>query len=303
MAPSKKPLFDPPPPTTLDHFFAKPDALNNRSASSQCSHVQKRAKAIPVSSRVKPKTKHNPPPSAEIIVLGSDDDVPVTRTKRKAVELSESSSDVEVVEAVTQRADDASSSGKKAKVEPGSEIDHFCPQDLFSLAQDNSLQFSEFGRPKLLIPAEEDVPPVAQGENVQTGSSVLPEHLSGSETLRADPHAPSSSLLEIPGNDSLFHPNSSAHGNSVIEIDDEWGTGDDELARTNNFEVDEITDDDEIEEVLMLEDGPPATSGDNRCPFCGDTLTSFSSHVSSLPQSASCGLIDSVSGSGYAIAH
>jgi hypothetical protein len=244
-----------------------------------------------VSSRVKQKAKQNPPPSAEIIDLGSDDDLPVACTKRKAVDRSGSSSDVEVVEAVTHQANDASSSGKKVKMDLGSEFDLFSARGLFPFPQDSSLLFSEFGKPKLLIPADEDVPPVAKGENVQAGGSTLLEgrhHLSALEHLSADSLASSCPQLD---NSPVVLPADSTHVDCVIEIDDDWRTGDDELVRTNGAEIDgvlELTDDDEIEEVLKLEDEPSDISGDglDQCPFCGETLTMFSSHVSSLPQSA-----------------
>ncbi|KAH9975691.1 DRMBL-domain-containing protein [Lactifluus volemus] len=49
-------------------------------------------------------------------------------------------------------------------------------------------------------------------------------------------------------------------------MDDDWGTGDDELVRTNEAEMNdvlELTDDDEIEEALKLEDEHADFSGDN----------------------------------------
>jgi hypothetical protein len=82
MAPSKRPLFAPPPLTTLDHFFRKPETSNSRSASS--SQVQKRVKASHhLSSRHRPRTKRVRPPGAEVIVIDSDDDTPLACTKRK----------------------------------------------------------------------------------------------------------------------------------------------------------------------------------------------------------------------------
>jgi hypothetical protein len=101
MPPLNKPLFAPPPPATLDHFFTKPDAsINNRSASSS---APKRVKAGLSSSR---RVKHTPQRAEEIIVLDSDDsdDAPVVRPaparKRKAKDhaAESSSSDIEVVE-------------------------------------------------------------------------------------------------------------------------------------------------------------------------------------------------------------
>jgi hypothetical protein len=88
MAPLKKPLFVPPPPATLDHFFTKADA----SSSSQAPKRRVKLGLSGSSSRI----KHTP---AEIIVLDSDDDdAPVVRAKRKAHAESSGSSDVEVVE-------------------------------------------------------------------------------------------------------------------------------------------------------------------------------------------------------------
>ena len=73
---------------------------------------------------------------------------------------------------------------------------------------------------------------------------------------------------------------------NVIEIDDEWGTGDDELVRGNGAEADgalELTDD-EIEAILKPEGESPATleKTTDQCPFCGITLTSLSTLVSFL---------------------
>ena len=285
MAPPKKPLFDPPPPTTLDQFFAKPGNLKIRGASS---HVQKCTKAIPVSSRIKQKTRQKPPPGAEIIDLGSDDDAPVACTKRKTIYRSGSSSDIEVVEAVTHQANDASSI-KRVKTDL-----LFGSQDLFTHSQDSSLLFSEFGKPTLLVPDDEDeVLPATEGENVQAGtsSSMSAErqsHLSAPDPPAADSPASSCPLIDNLGDASAV-PSTSSEDN-VIDMDDDWGTGDDELVRTNEAEMDnvlELTDDDEIEEALKLEDEPAGFSGDNldQCPFCGKTSTSLSSTVSSFLQS------------------
>jgi len=102
-------------------------------------------------------------------------------------------------------------------------------------------------------------------------------------TVPDDSHC---SLSETQCDSSGVVPSCSTQADScdVIEIEDEWGTGDDELVQTNGSEVDgvlEISDDDEIEGCLKLKDEHPSTSGDisDQCPFCGITLTSFSSPV------------------------
>jgi hypothetical protein len=243
MAPLKKPLFAPPPPATLDHFFAKSVASINRSASSSKIQVPKRVKAGLSISRIKPQP-------AEIIILDSDDDdAPVVRAKRKAKDYAESSSsDVEVVET------DAQSSGKKARTGRGAGF----PQ------QDESLRFAEFGRPKLLIPMEDSAE--------DGGESSVPP-------LSADLGV---SAFTDGSSSRIFATTSTTCIENLIEIDDEWGTGDDELVRTNRGEFDdvlELTDDDEVEDVLKE---PPPASALDQCPFCGRCLTSLAPLVSSL---------------------
>lgn len=264
MAPSKKPLFDPPPPTTLDHFFAKPGTSSSRGVSSQ---TQKRIKTSHLSSQnTRQRTKRVKTPGVEIIVLDSDDDVPTANTKRKAEDHAGGSSDIEVVEDVAQCKHDASSLGKKAKMESGPKLDDFGTQDLSIFSQDDS-PFAEFGKPQLLIPVDED--PNSQDD--------------------PHPHCP---LLGIQDDSPGVFPTNLAQADSdnIINIHDEWGTGDDELAKMNLAEVDdvlELTDDDEIQEALKLEDEAPATSGDtlDQCPFCGITLANASLLVSSISRS------------------
>ena len=95
-------------------------------------------------------------------------------------------------------------------------------------------------------------------------------------------------LSEIQVDSSDVLPTSLARldSDNVIEIDDEWGTGDDELVRANGDDVEGVLEltDDEVEEILKPKDESPATPGEaiNHCPFCGIDLTSFSSLVSPI---------------------
>ncbi|KAI0306093.1 DNA repair metallo-beta-lactamase-domain-containing protein [Multifurca ochricompacta] len=248
MRPSKKPLFKPPPPTTLDHFFTKPA-------------LSRRVKASHLVSQIKQHAKHALPPATEIIVLDSDDDgdgdEPTACTKRKAEDRSESSSDIEPT-------NDASSSRKKVKAEPGPVFNVVDTQDLFMVSRDKSLHFAEFGRPKLLVP-EEDVTPIAEYANFEAGSAVVSND---------------QSLIPVP----LFFADPDARKILPKKIDDDWGTGDDEVVRG----VLELTDDDEIEEVLSLKDEPSPVLTDalDQCPFCESSLMSISpldiqSHINS----------------------
>jgi len=285
MAPSKKPLFDPPPPTTLDHFFAKPKTSSSQSASSR---VQKRVKTRHLSPQTRKATysKGVQPSGTEIIVLDSDDDdvAPTDGTKRIVGEHAGSSSDIEVVEAVSEGSHDAPRSRKKAKVKSAPNFD---TDDLLAFTQDDTLHFAEFGKPQLLVHTQEnDVPPPVEDQGFQpvgSGHADDPRPVAAPATLFVVPDDSQCSLSETQCDSSRVVPSCSAQADScdVIEIEDEWGTGDDELVRTNGAEVDgvlEINDDDEIEECLKLKDEPPSTSGDfsDQCPFCGITLTSFS---------------------------
>jgi len=241
------------------------------------------------SSQIKLKaTTHTPQPAAEIIVLDSDDDAPVVRAKRKAKDHVESSSDVEVVETDAQQTRGVSSSGKKAKTGRGAGFGGSGTECLLTFPQDESLHFAEFGRPKLLVPTE-DTQHSAEDEKSlasfpQDKSSVpASAPLSGDQGVSARPF--------IDGSSRFFATTSTTHLENLIETDDEWGTGDDELVRTNRGEFDdvlELTDDDEVEDVLKVEDEPPSASGDNNldeCPFCGRSLTNFAPLVSSPLQS------------------
>ena len=279
MAPLKKPLFVPPPLATLDHFFTKADASINRSASSSF-QVPKRLKTGLSSSRIKRKTPtQTPRPTTEIIILDSDDDAPAVRAKRKAKDHSESNSDVEVVETV---AHEASSSGKKAKTGrgPGPAFGSF--GTTFPL--DESLNFAEFGRPKLLIPTEDTQ--LSPGDEKPLVS--LPEDESVSAPLSADPGVPSHPSIPVSeGSSRDFATTSTTSLENPIAIDNEWGTGDDELVCTIKDEFDDVLeltdDDDEVEGVIKVEDEPPSASGDDsldQCPFCGRSLTSLSPLVS-----------------------
>ncbi|KAN0129821.1 DNA repair metallo-beta-lactamase domain containing protein [Lactarius tabidus] len=252
MPPLNKPLFAPPPPATLDHFFTKADAsINNRSASSS---AKKRVKAGLSSSR---RIKHTPQRAEEIIVLDSDDsdDAPVVRPaparKRKAKDhAAEScSSDIEVVET-----DDASSfgNGKKSKT-------------VFPL--DESLHFAEFGRPKLLIPAE-DSTQLSTGHEPSVPAS-----------------APRSANLGVAA-PAVIAPTSTISLENLIKIEDEWDTGDDERVRMSKGEFDdvvELTDDDEVEDVLKFEDGQDIQSHINDC--C-DTFSTPSSRPHLSPHNS-----------------
>lgn len=189
--------------------------------------------------------------------------MPVVRATRKrkakdhrAAEGS-SSSDVEVVET-----DDAhEGNGKKSKT-------------VFPL--DESLHFAEFGRPKLLIPAE-DAQRSTGGENsLAGGSGGIPE---GESSVPASADWGVSARPCVP---AVIAPTSKISLENLIKIEDEWGTGDDELVRTIKGEFDEVlelTDDDEVEDVLKFEDDLPSASCDDnldQCPLCRRSLTSLS---------------------------
>src|SRR6266702_995071 len=289
MAPLKKPLFVPPPPATLHHFFAKADASINRNASSSSFQAPKRVKAGSSSSQIKLKaTTHTPQPAAEIIVLDSDDDAPVVRAKRKAKDHVESSSDVEVVETDAQQTHGVSSSGKKAKTGRGAGFGGSGTECLLAFPQDESLHFAEFGRPKLLVPTE-DTQHSAEDEKSPASFPRDKSSVPASAPLSADLGVSVRPFID--GSSRFFATTSTTHLENLIEIDDEWGTGDDELVHTNKGEFDdvlELTDDDEVGDVLKVEDEPPSASGDNNldeCPFCGRSLTSFAPLVSLLLQS------------------
>lgn len=294
MAPSKQPLFLPPLPTTLDDFFGKSETSNSRqSASSQVQkHVETRRP------RHRPKTKRVPPPEAEIIVIDSDGDTPLScTTKRKAEDNSGCSSDVEIVdgEAITQRTHEvrAPSSGKKAKVESERKPDDLNTQDTqdpFTPSQDDV-----FGsdRPQLSRPVEDCLPKFIEGQNSK-GARTIPSddqtHVAVPAPLETyDSHR---TLSEIQGDSSGVLPTilSRLDSDNAIEIDDEWGTGDDELVQENGVDVDgalELTDD-EVEAILKRKDESPASSEEttDQCPFCGITVTSLSTPVSFLARSA-----------------
>jgi hypothetical protein len=226
----------------------------------------------------------------EIIVLDSDDDddAPADGTKRMAGEHTGGSSDIEVVEAVSEGSHDVPRSRKKAKVESAPNCD---THDLLAFAQDDALPFSEFGKPQLLVHTEENgMPPLIEDHGFQPAGSGYdgddPRPMAAPATHFAVPDDSHCYLSETQCDSSGVVQSCSTQVDScdVIEIEDEWGTGDDELFRTNGAEVDsvlEINDDDEVEECLKLKDEPASTSGDisDQCPFCGITLTSFSSPV------------------------
>ena len=288
MAPSKKPLFDPPPPTTLDHFFAKPKASSSQSASSR---VQKRVKTRHLSSQTRKRTDSNRAQlsGTEVIVLDSedDDDAPADGAKRMVGEHTGDSSDIEVVEAVSEGSHDVPRSRKKAKVGTASNCD---TDDLLAFAQDGALHFTEFGKPQLLVHAEEnDMPSLIEDQGFQpagSGYGDVPCPMAAPATHCAVPDDSYSYLLETQCDSSGVVQSCSTQVDScdVIEIEDEWGTGDDELVRTNGAEVDgvlELNDDDEVEECLKLKDEASSIAGNfsDQCPFCGITMTSFSSPV------------------------
>ncbi|KAH9000036.1 hypothetical protein EDB92DRAFT_459350 [Lactarius akahatsu] len=289
MAPFKKPLFAPPPPLTLYHFFMKADLSINQSASSSFK-APKRVKVGLSNSRIKQKTTHTP---AEIIVLVSEDDAPVMRTKRKAKDPAESSSDVEVVEILVdvQQAH-TSSSRKMEKTAHGAGFGGSGIECLFTLPQDESLHFVGFGRPRLLVPTE-DTRHSTEGEQPLATGSGFPQDESSVPTsaplLAADLGVSArSAIVASDSNSHISATTPSSCLDNLIKIDDEWSTGDDELARPNPGEFEDVlklTDDDEVQHVLKVEGESLSASGDNtldQCPFCGRSLTSLAPLVSSL---------------------
>ena len=296
MAPLKQPLFLPPLPSTLDDFFGKPKTSNSRQTTS--SQVQKRVETR--RPRHRPKTKRVPPPGADIIVIDSDDDTPLScSTKRKAEDDSGCSSDVEIVEveAIAQRTheDCGPSSGKKAKVDPGHKPDDFDTQDtqdLFTPSQDD---VSESDKPQLFRPTEDSVPKLIKGQNCEAARAIPLDdqpRVTAPTPLALETDALHRPLSEIQGNSSGVLPTSESwvDSDTVIEIDDEWGTGDDELVQANGVEVDDAPEltDDEVEAILKPGDESPATSEEttDQCPFCGIALISISTPVSFLARSA-----------------
>lgn len=274
----------------------KPETSSSRKSAS--SQVQKRVKTRRPQHR--PKTKQVTPAEAEIIVVDSDDDTPLACTaKRKAEDNSGSSSDVEIVEveAITQRIYGACapSSAKKVKVESGHKPDDFdtqFTQDLFAPSQDD---VSESDKPQLFGPAEDCVPMSAEGQNFRVAYTIPSDdqpHVPAPTPLAPEADDPHQPLSENQGESSgvLLVSSSRPDSGNVIEIDDEWGTGDDELVHEDGAEVDgalELTDD-EIEAILKPEGESLVTSEEttDQCPFCGITLTSLSTPVSFLARSA-----------------
>jgi hypothetical protein len=191
-----------------------------------------------------------------------------------------------VVEAVTQRAHDAPSSGKQVEVESGHKPDDFSTQNLFTSSQDGA---PEPDKPRLFKPAEDNVSHFMEGQDFQSDISIPSDGQRHAATplFLPDPDDSHDPLPDIQGDSSGVLPTGLARldSDNVIEIDDEWGTGDDELVRANVDEVGDVFEltDDEVEEVQKPEDESPAASGENtdQCPFCGITLTNFSSLVSS----------------------
>jgi hypothetical protein len=241
-----------------------------------------------------------PPPEAEVIVIDSDDDKPLFCTaKRKAEDNSGCGSDVEIVEveAITQRSheDRAKSLGKKAKVESGHEPHEFDTRDTQDLFMPSPDDVSESDKPQLFRPAEDSISKFIEGQNLQAARTILSDdqpHVTAPAPLALETNDSHHSLSEIQGIFSGVLPTNSSRVDSdnVIEIDDEWGTGDDELVQANGVEVDgalELTDD-EVEAILEPEDGSPATPEEiaDQCPFCAITLTRLSTPVSSLARSA-----------------
>jgi len=243
--------------------------------------------------------KRVPPPEAEIIVIDSDDDTPLARTtKRKAEDNSASSSDVEVVEveAITQRTHEGRppSSGKKAKVESRHKPDDFDThdtQDLFIPSQDD---VSGSEKPQLFRPAEDSVPKLIEGQDFQAALPIPSDdrpHIAVPAPLAPEADDLHQLLSEIQGDFSGARPTASSsrvQSDNVIEIDDEWGTGDDELVQANGFDGALEFADAEVEAILKHEGESPATSKGttDQCPYCGITLTSISTPVSFLAWSA-----------------
>jgi hypothetical protein len=195
-------------------------------------------------------------------------------------------------------------------VESGHKPDDFDTQDLFTPSQDD---VSDSDKPQLFRSAEDSVPKFVEGQNFQVAPTIPSDnqpHVAAPVLLALETYDSHRPLSEIQGNSSGVLPASSSRVDSdnVIEIDDEWGTGDDELVQANGVEVDgalELTDD-EVEAILKAKDESSATSEEttDQCPFCGITLTSLSTPVSFLARSAIVlsWLMDFVS-SGHAITH
>ncbi|KAI0060674.1 DRMBL-domain-containing protein [Artomyces pyxidatus] len=256
---------------TLHHFFAH-DA---KGASSPPRQI-KSAPYAQSKSQGKQKAKYVAPPDSEVIIIDDSDDE--DRREPPKRQLEDDSSDIEVVLPA------ASAARKKARQDgdvpqprnirlwedkregtastSGLSISTLAVVDAGSV-QVESEEYSPLGYPTLLPwskpnPSAIETEPLASRSIQQTVSLVVP-------TCPPPPIQNESS--------SEF----SMQSDDIIEIDDEWGTGDDELARGDG--ASDIFDLDEVEDVIDLE--VPSSSKDEleTCPFCGIVLKAMTALV------------------------
>ncbi|TFY72280.1 hypothetical protein EVG20_g712 [Dentipellis fragilis] len=274
---------------TLHAFFSKASSeKKQRAPSLALKPLKSSASGNGLSAKAKGKQRANyvPPPDAEIIVIESDEEV-VTHVSRGASNgkrrAEDASSDVEVVEILGTR---CAGSNKKIKkedddradsinlIQPGPSIVRASSSS--SLKASSSESILSFGKPsQLLLSSKSTEPPSlpAAPHTVDPPSSSswgVPLLLQPTRSLS---NADTSTTLSS-RNSPIPEVTPQLVTDDIIEIDDEWGMGDDELAPVPDDagqNDSQLGDDDEAQDVIDLDSDSEVES----CPICGKLLKSL----------------------------
>lgn len=296
---------------TLHQFFSKLSPTEARAAShSNHKSCQPRKSC---------KGKHRafaPPPDAEIIVIDSDGEEAgsTSRNKRKL----EGEGDASALRTSVVLQGD--SSRKRVKQEVTSDV--HIPGDLSnSTANKEGVHLSkekldnsfEFGRTTTLLrssasTSSKDSERVEDADNVWKPKILLQSYQSLTIYSSPDPILPSenarsscrseTALPSIPeatshlcheGLSSTEKPHTAIDVmNDIVEIDDEWSTGEDEFRQVGRGPDAFINDELEAEDVIELSDSSPEDDV-GLCPMCGRMLQGTPGKVSSSsPRGMSC---------------
>lgn len=249
------------------------------------------------------KGKHRafaPPPDAQIIVIDSDSEEAGSNSRNKRKLEGEGDASALRTSVVLLQGD---SSRKRVKQEVASDVG--IPGDLSNLiAAEEGIHLSreksdnsfDFGRPTTLLrssasTSSKDSERVENADNAWKPKILLQSYQSPAFYSSPDPILPSenarsscrseTALPSIPeatshscheGSSSAEKSNTTTDvTNDIVEIDDEWGTGDDEFGQLGGEPDGFINDELEVEDVIELSDSSPEDDV-GLCPMCGRML-------------------------------
>lgn len=284
--------------TTLLDFFGKGGSPANKRPKTR-TQTQSRSKKSPV------KRERFTVAPEDIIIIDSDDE---NDFAVKPEPLDVTSSDVEIVDEPLSRSKSLSrlTDSHSENVSPTKAASSFKDAELLNALCPQEDTNESFGIPYLLLERGDEEPEDFTGEfgtptllNDPPGdglhipkecsvpcTTILESTTNCSSSGRPNPASNTSNEKQSGIPNPKLEEDSGHHNDlGVIEIsDDEWGTGDDEMAVENSLNLDADTSTTRPDIDLTLDDDPieDVTPGSETCPICG-LLFDALSHVVSTP--------------------